>query len=120
MNINAINNQPLPQPQQAFKGKAPQKFVQIITEQRPISQYTNDYLLPKINEVADVVKSFGKPVKVAQLEGEKLLINIGSLTKIFDANKTSANDLPKTLIDMIKANNIAQKEGLKKGLSYIA
>ena len=120
MNINAINNSPLPQPQQAFKGKAPQKFVQIITEQRPLSQYTKDYLLPKFNEVANLAREYGKPIRIAQLQGEKLLVNVGSLSKVIDASKTSVTNFPKVLSKMIKGNAIAEEKGLQKGLSYIA
>ena len=116
MNIYAINNS---QTQQTFGAKTPQKFVQVITERRPLSQYTKDYLLPKFNEVANIAKDYGKPVRVAQLEGEKLLVNVGSLTKVVDVNKTRLNDIPKILTNMIKGNNIAEEEGLKKGLSYI-
>ena len=65
MNINSINNT---QVQQSFRGKAPQKFVQIITEQRPVSQYTKDFLLPKINEVANIAKEYGKPIFLHALQ----------------------------------------------------
>ncbi len=119
MNINAINNSPLPQPQQAFRGKAPQKFVQIITEQRPLSQYTRDFLLPQFAEISKIARKYGKPVRVAQLEGEKLLVNVGSLTKVIDANKTRSVDLPMVLSNLIKGNSIAEERGLQKGLSYI-
>ena len=122
MNINPINNTPVQQPQtqQAFRGKAPQKFVQIITEQRPVSQYTKDFLLPQFAEISKIARKYGKPVRVAQLEGEKLLVNVGSLTKVIDANKTRSVDLPMVLSNLIKGNAIAQEEGLQKGLSYIA
>ena len=120
MNVNAINNQPLQQPQQAFRGKSPQKYIQVITEQRPLSQYTKDFLLPQFKEVINVARNYGKPIRVAQLEGEKLLVNVGSLSKVIDAKKTKVDEIPKVLSTLIKGDAIAKEQGLKEGLSYIA
>ena len=124
MNISAIRNLPQPQPQiesqQSFRGKAPRKFLEVITEKRPLSNYTEEYLLPEIAKVIDIAKTYGKPVKVAQLKGEKLLVNVGTLTKVIDSNKTSVREFPKVLIDLIKANSYAEDCGLQAGLSYLA
>ena len=119
MNINSINNVPLPQPQQTFKGKPAQKFVQVITEQRPLSGYTKEYLLSKIKGLSKVVEQYGKPLRIAQLEGERLLVNVGNLTKVVDASTTRLDDIPKILRNMVKANAVAEEKGLQKGLEMI-
>ncbi len=119
MNISSINSMPLPQHQQTFKGNVKQKFVQIITEQRPVSGYTRDYLLPKIKGLSKIAEQYGKPLRVAQLEGEKLLVNVGNLTKVVDASKTRLDDIPRILSNIIKANVVAEEKGLQKGLEKI-
>ena len=120
MNITAINNLPTPQPQQNFRGKAPQRFLEVITEKRPLSNYTTEHILPKFKEVIKAAKFYGKPVRVAQLEGEKLLVNVGNISKVVDANTTPLTEIPNVLSGIIKANNIAEERGLKAGLSYLA
>ncbi len=120
MNITAINNIPTPQPQQNFKGKAPQRLIEVITEKRPLSRYTQEHVLPQFDVVSKVAKNYGKPIKVAQLEGEKLLINVGNLTKVINTNETRVTDIPMILSNLIKANSIAEERGLEAGFSYLA
>ena len=120
MNITPINNLPTPQPQQNFRGKAPQRLLEVITEKRPLSNYTEEYLLPQFGKVLKVAELYGKkPIRVAQLEGEKLLVNVGTLSKIIDSKKTSVEELPKVLTNLIKANAYAEESGLQAGFSYL-
>ena len=120
MNINTINNLPTPQPQIEFKGKVPQEYIQFITEKKPFSTYAQEHVLPQFNEVIKMAKNYRKPIKVAQLTNEKLLVNVGNLSKVIDANKTPITEIPMVLSNLIKANAVAEEKGLKAGFSYLA
>ena len=110
MNINAINS--LNFSKQSFKG-INDKFYKEITERRPLSENYQKYIRPAIKqEVVKTAQFYGKPVRIAQLEGEKLLINVGSITKLIDAGNSTPNRITSIIENLIRGNFIAEERGV--------
>ena len=119
MKINPVNNQPLPQPQQTFRGRGLNNFVQVVTEKAPVTQYCRDFVLPQASKLEQIASKYGKPVRIAQLADEKLLVNVGTVSNVLDVKKLRVTDIPAAIINVIKGNAIAEERGVKKGLEYI-
>ena len=114
MNINAVNGINSTN----FHSKM-KNFVQVVTEKRPLDNYTKEFILPEIKKVSKIAELHGKPVRIAQLEDNKLLANVGNTTGIVDLKTTPLEHIETTFRNLVRGNSIAEEQGYQKGIEYI-
>ena len=109
MKISAISNQ-------NFMGK--EAGIKVLGE---LSTYPREMLNRCYGQVDSFAKNYGRQVKIAE-KGKSLLVNSGNITTSFNPEKLANPeiDFAKSIINNIRANNIADEKTLKSGLNFLA
>lgn len=118
MNINAINN--CNSSQQTFRGWNDRRFFKEITERSKFSKHYKEAILPEIKEKAiNKAQFYGKPVRIAALDNNKFLVNVGTITRFIDGNEVNPATMSSIIENLARGNSVAEDYGIKKAEEFI-